>query len=160
VISPGGKPSIKEVDHLSAPVMAALTKDADGESWSAEALEKILVLPNSFGLMAWTEAQPLGFLLAQVAADEAEIIHFVVAPPARRRGVGRSLLTEAMARAFEKGARAMFLEVASDNEAAQALYKTAGFTQVGIRPDYYRVDRVNYTDALIFRCDLITAAGI
>lgn len=159
MIPPEEKVTIKDADLPSMPLMAALTEAAGGDPWSAEALEKILALPHSFGLLALTPVEPLGFLLAQAAADESEIINLAVAPAARRRGIGRSLLAEAMERARTGGARAMFLEVASDNEAARALYESVGFEQVGIRPDYYRIGPINYMDAFIFRCDLITAGG-
>lgn len=151
--------AVMEADLPSAPLMAALTEVAGVDPWSVEALEKILALPHSFGLLALRAAEPLGFLLAQAAADESEIINFVVAPTARRRGVGGYLLAKAMERARMGGARVMFLEVARDNEAARALYEGAGFKQVGIRPDYYRKGHVHHMDALIFRCDLITGAA-
>lgn len=151
--------AIVEADLPSAPLMAALTEVAGVDSWSVEALEKILALPHSFGLLALRETEPLGFILAQAAAEESEIINFVVAPAARRRGVGGFLLAKAMERARMGGARVMFLEVARDNEAARALYEVAGFKQVGVRPDYYRQDHINPMDALIFRGDLITGAA-
>lgn len=147
---------IEEVDQTAAALIAALTEEAAGEPWSADAVARILALPGAFALIAHVEGRPAGFILAQVAADESEIVNLVVATYARRRGVGRSLLAAAMGRARERGACAMFLEVASDNEAARALYRDQGFVQVGIRPDYYRRGPVNYTDALVLRRDLIT----
>jgi ribosomal-protein-alanine N-acetyltransferase len=148
-----------DADLSSAPLMAALTETASSEPWSTESLAKILALPRSFGLIAHGAGQPLGFLLAQCAAGESEIINLVVAPAARRQGVGGALVAGAMARARGMGAQTMFLEVADDNAAARALYGRQGFVQVGIRPDYYRKNLVNYVDALILRCELITTEG-
>jgi ribosomal-protein-alanine N-acetyltransferase len=89
-------------------------------------------------------------LLARVAADEAEILTIGVAPEARRLGVGRGLLAAAMRRAASAGAAAMFLEVASTNTPARALYENAGFVRVGRRARYYP----NGGDALVLRADL------
>jgi ribosomal-protein-alanine N-acetyltransferase len=44
----------------------------------------------------------------------------------------------------------MFLEVASGNQAARALYERAGFIRVGRRARYYP----NGGDALVLRADL------
>jgi len=140
----------------AAPLVAALTKAASDDPWSTEAVAGILALPGSFGLIAQSAGRPLGFLLAQCAAGESEIINLAVAPEARRQGVGAALVGHAMARARTNGAQAMFLEVAADNEAARALYEREGFKQVGIRHDYYRKGPNNYTDALVLRCELIT----
>jgi ribosomal-protein-alanine N-acetyltransferase len=54
-----------------------------------------------------------------------------------------------MARAAALGARAMFLEVAAGNEAAAALYRSAGFAAVARRPGYYEG-----ADALVMRAAL------
>lgn len=142
----------------AAPLVAALTRTASNDPWSAEAVTGILALPGYFGLIAQSDGHPLGFLLAQCAAGESEIINLAVAPEARRQGIGAALMGHAMARARADGAQAMFLEVAADNEAARALYEREGFKQVGIRHDYYRKNPNNYTDALVLRCELITTA--
>jgi ribosomal-protein-alanine N-acetyltransferase len=89
-------------------------------------------------------------LLARITADEAEILTLAVAPAARRRGVGAALVDRAMQRAAAAGAGAMFLEVASGNQAARALYERAGFIRVGRRARYYP----NGGDALVLRADL------
>lgn len=158
-VHPASRFEIGDADLLAAPLVAALTGIASDDPWSVEAVARMLALPGYFGLIAQESGQPLGFLLAQCATEESEIINLAVAPHARRLGIGAALVERAMARAREKGARAMFLEVAADNAAAQQLYEREGFRQVGIRHDYYRKGPDNYTDALILRCMLITTGG-
>lgn len=150
---------IDDAGLSAAPLVAALTGTASDDPWSTEAVAGILGLPRSFGLIARGAGEPLGFLLAQCAAGESEIINLAVAPQARRQGIGAALMGYAMARARREGAQAMFLEVSADNKAARSLYEREGFRQVGIRHDYYRNGPNNYTDALILRCSLITTAG-
>ena len=108
------------------------------EAWSAASLAQILALPGSFGLLALGGGQPLGFVLARVAADECEILTLTVRPGARRRGVARGLLGAALAHAVGLGSAQVHLEVAEDNAAARALYAGAGFKASGRREDYYR----------------------
>lgn len=150
--------AIDEAGPPAAGLIAALTTDGAGEPWGAKAVGSLLALPGSFALLARSDETPVGFIMVQVAADESEIVNFVVMEHARRQGIGRMLLEAAVRRARESGANSMFLEVACDNESARRLYKAEGFTQVGIREDYYRRAPDDFTDALILRLDLITTA--
>lgn len=123
-----------------ATIHAAAVPPAD--RWGADAIRLMLDLPGAFGLHA-----PGGFVLARVAADEAEILTLAIAPDHRRRGLGGALLAGAIAQAALRGAAAMFLEVSEGNEAARALYAAAGFVEAGRRRRYYP----DGADALVLR---------
>jgi len=75
---------------------------------------------------------------------------------ARRFGVGAALLADSMDRARAAGAAALFVDVAADNAGALALYRRAGFVQVGRRPGYYAA-AAGAQDALILRAALTAA---
>ncbi|WP_439599287.1 GNAT family N-acetyltransferase [Falsiroseomonas sp.] len=119
-----------------------------GEAWGADAIALMLDLPGAFGLLR----PGAGFVLARVAADEAEILTLAVHPAQRRAGLGGALLAEAMAGAVLRGATAMFLEVSERNAPARALYARSGFAEVGRRRRYY----ADGADALVLRRDLKT----
>ena len=99
------------------------------------------------------DGETAGFILCRVAADEAEVLTLAVAPPVRRRGVAGALLDRGMAVALAAGARAVFLEVATDNPGAEALYRGRGFAEVGRRPAYFS-RAGGAVAALIMRLDL------
>ncbi|MGH3531582.1 MAG: ribosomal protein S18-alanine N-acetyltransferase [Mycobacterium sp.] len=67
---------------------------------------------------------------------EYEVHTIGVDPAYQGRGIGRRLLNELLN--FANGG-VVHLEVRSDNAAAIALYRSAGFTNVGLRRRYYRV---------------------
>lgn len=92
------------------------------------------------------------FILAQIIADEAEVLTIATHPDHRRQGLARDLLVRFHAAARAKGAVTAFLEVAADNAPALALYLSAGYGQAGLRRAYY--DRADgpAADALILRC--------
>lgn len=81
--------------------------------------------------------EPAGFALVWHAADEVHLLDLAVDPGARRRGVGRALVGAVLADAREKQARLVLLEVRRSNEAAIALYRSAGFSENGVRRGYY-----------------------
>jgi ribosomal-protein-alanine N-acetyltransferase len=112
------------------------------EPWGARSLAKTLSLPGAFALLL-RDTTPagrisVGFAVAQIAADQADLLSFGVIPGQRRRGLGRRLLDGTLERAAKGGARSMFLEVAEDNIAAIALYCGNGFDIIGRRDGYYR----------------------
>ncbi len=90
----------------------------------------------------------LGFLVAQHIAPEWELENIVVAPAARRTGLGKRLLDALLTQARETNSAAVFLEVRESNTAARTLYEKAGFEQTGRRKSYYR-DPVE--DAILYR---------
>ena len=67
---------------------------------------------------------------------EYEIHTIGVDPAFHGQGIGRWLLDELLAFA---GNGTVFLEVRTDNAPAIALYRSAGFVEVGLRKRYYRV---------------------
>jgi ribosomal-protein-alanine N-acetyltransferase len=85
-------------------------------------------------LVADMDGVPAGFLVGrQVAPGEHEILNLAVAPERRRQGIARALLKAAM-----RPQQAWFLEVRESNQAAIALYSTAGFRSSGRRENYFR----------------------
>jgi ribosomal-protein-alanine N-acetyltransferase len=93
----------------------------------------------------------LGYCVLLHAADEGEIANIATAASARRRGIGGLLLDDALRAAEHIGARAVYLEVRTSNEAARALYASRGFVAVGRRRGYYRQP---LEDALVLRREL------
>ncbi len=78
----------------------------------------------------------LGFLVARHIHSEWELENVVVAPAARRKGVGRRLLEALLDRAAQTNG-SVFLEVRESNIAARKLYEKAGFCETGRRKSYY-----------------------
>ena len=137
----------------AAPALADIHRQGFDPSWSAE---EIGCLMDGLGAIAFTVGQGAdltGFVLCRIAADEAEVLTIATRSDRRRQGVAAALLETAMAAALANGATSMFLEVAVNNQAALALYRSRGFEQVGRRPRYYSGSE-GPIDALIMRVDL------
>ena len=116
------------------------------EAWGEDAITIQLALPGAFGLID----DRGGMLLGRMAADEAEVLTLAVAPEARRQGIATLLLRAAKAHVGARGGTAVFLEVATGNAAALALYAREGFVEVGHRRRYY----ADSADALVLRAEL------
>ncbi len=142
---------IREAGIADAESLALIHGECFPERWNAESLRSLLHRPGCFALLAGSEA----FILVQLAGGEAEIQSLGTRCAARRGGFARALVISAAAESFRRGARAMFLEVADDNGAALALYRSIRFAEVGKRRGYYpRGKEKPGADALILRNSL------
>lgn len=135
--------------------MAALHAAAFDEAWSAPELSSLLDHPGAVAVAAYSAEGMDGFVVGRVAADEAEVLTIVTAARARRRGTGGALLAGLTGELMQRGATVLFLEVAADNTAALALYRQAGFAEVGRRRRYYSRPGDESVDAHILRKALV-----
>ncbi|GEO81197.1 ribosomal protein S18-alanine N-acetyltransferase [Pararhodospirillum oryzae] len=144
--------SIRAATAADAPVLGVLHAAAftprHERPWPADELKALLALPGVHALLAEGD-EPLGMILIQAVAGEAEILTVAVRPDRRRQGVGRRLLDAALSAAAKANATAMILEVARDNTAALGLYHRYGFALRGQRPRYYNRTDGTTADALI-----------
>ena len=116
-----------------APALAEIHRHCFEHPWSESELATLLALPTTIG---WVAEQ--GFLLCARVLDEVEILTICVLPEHRRQHIAFDFLKRLQTYALEQQINRIFLEVSSDNSAAQALYHKMGFRQTGIRPGYYQ----------------------
>ena len=120
------------------------------DPWEAGAMARLIALTGSFGWLAWEGRSPAGFILVRDLGNECEILSLGVAPRWRRQGVAHSCCARRSREARRRQIPSLVLEVATDNDAASALYAMLGFVPVGRRARYYRRPD-GRADALILR---------
>ena len=84
------------------------------------------------------EPRILGYVVALLLFDEAEIANLAVAPWARRRGIGGLMLDRMSADLARGGVQSLYLDVRESNAGARALYASRSFEEAGRRRGYYR----------------------
>lgn len=89
-----------------------------------------------------------GYALMSQGAGEGHILNLCVASDVQGQGLGRFMLDRLMDIAEHHSLRAVFLEVRPSNHIALALYETAGFQEIGRRPNYYPA-REGREDAIV-----------
>jgi ribosomal-protein-alanine N-acetyltransferase len=148
------------VPGLTAPLRIRPARDEDlsaihaiecasfGDPWSVASFRSMLAQPQVLATVAERGGEILGYGIAWHLADEAEIANLAVAPDARRAGVARALLDDLLAGFAARGGATVYLEVRAGNSAAQALYRSRGFDEVGRRRGYYDAPK---EDAIVMR---------
>lgn len=135
--------------------IAALHANLFPTAWDGDAIQALIEHPASLALIAARPGREIvGFIIAQIAADEAEILTIGVAPESQRHGVGRQLVDGAARAATRSDARRLFLDVAAGNDPARALYAACGFSEIGRRKAYYTLPGGARDDALQLARDL------
>ena len=78
-----------------------------------------------------------GYGVMSVAAGESHILNVTVRPESQGQGIGSKLMKHFLQLARRHGADTIMLEVRPSNTGAIRLYEQLGFSEVGIRRNYY-----------------------
>lgn len=120
-----------------AASLAALHAGAFDRPWGVAEFAALLALPATRAHGLFVGPELAGLAVSQLVGDEAEVLTVAVAPDRRGQGHSGPLLARHLEALAAEGARAVHLEVEHGNAPALALYRRAGFREVGRRPGYY-----------------------
>ncbi len=144
---------IDKMTLCHVPQIAALEKQCFRDPWSEGSIASELKNPLALWLVAMEGDTVAGYIGSQTVFPESDMMNVAVSPAFRRQGVGERLVLALCEELKRAGNESLTLEVRASNEAAVALYEKLGFTQVGLRKNYYRNPR---EDARIMRKTLVT----
>ena len=95
----------------------------------------------------------VGYAVLLVNPPEAELHNIAIDRDLQNCGVGKVFLNHLIAQCVNMKIEQLFLEVRESNIAAINLYQNSGFTQVGLRKNYYQ-GAAKTESALLFMLDL------
>ena len=122
--------------------------------WSAQDIADTLAARQTLIL-----TKDHGFLIAQLVADECEILAIATDPDAQRKGIASALLSELVTMAGQSGVTRILLEVAEQNHPAKAFYAARGFAPVGTRRGYYTLRDGTKDDAALLSLAIAQGQG-
>ena len=105
--------------------------------WSRESLKLLTNDGIGVGFVCECDGKVAAYGGMLIAVDEGQITNVAVHPDYRRRGLASAVLNSLMRYAKSCHADSVTLEVRASNSAAIALYKKAGFAEVGRRRGFY-----------------------
>ena len=79
-----------------------------------------------------------GYIILSQVLDEAHLLNLCVSLKYQGFGLSRELTARGIKEVVKRGARKMFLEVRRSNMRAIRLYESFGFSEIGIRTNYYQ----------------------
>lgn len=127
--------SIRDLDAVM-DVMDDSFDPAFGEAWTAPQCAGLMPMPGVWLTLAKEGDLVVGFALARIVLNEAELLLLAVRRAWQGKGIGHLLLDDFARIAAGRGADRLHLEVRDGNHAVN-LYQHAGFTVIGRRRNYY-----------------------
>ncbi len=141
---------IRPARDADVPGIHAIELVSFSDPWTLASFRTMLEQPQVLASVAERDGSIVGYTIAWVVGDEAELANLAVAPALRGQGIGQRLLDTLLASLDARGGATVYLEVRDSNESAQALYRSRGFTAAGRRKGYYRKP---VEDAVVMRRD-------
>lgn len=133
-------------EHVS--FVADLEKICFSDPWSEKSVASELSNPLSLWIVALQDDQVAGYVGSQTCGEESDMMNIAVHPDHRRQGIAEGLVDRLIEKLKARGSQSLTLEVRASNTPAITLYEKLGFSQVGLRKNYYRNPR---EDALILK---------
>lgn len=142
------------------------------ELTSADLAAAMIIEGSIFGSEAWSDKTMLAEiendLTYYIGAFDSDLIGYAglhsvpasfssdvqtiaVSLSHQRKGIGKALLEQLLAKAKSLGAEEILLEVKADNHGALDLYQKFGFQQIDIRKRYYQPSGI---DAIVMRAEI------
>jgi tRNA threonylcarbamoyladenosine biosynthesis protein TsaB len=154
--APDVKPQATKISFSTVgPAAAKLLAEIHGESftarWNENEFRQLLNSSGTKAILISSQNNPTGFALLRKAVDEAEILTICTRPAFRQKGHAKLLMQNMESLLKKDEAKSLFIEVAISNHAGLALYRSCGFTQEGVRKNYYERGDGTREDALIMR---------
>ena len=130
-------PEVRLLEERDTEAVYKLESLCFSEPWSKSSLG-LLLEGDNFGVVATDGDSILAYGGMTCVLDEGAITNIATHPDARRRGFGRAVVRALLKEARKRGVRSVFLEVRESNEGAIALYRSEGFSNCGVRKNFYR----------------------
>lgn len=134
---------IREMQEADLLQVAAIEKANFSVPWSIQSFRESIQLEHTIYLVAEEQEDIMGYCGMYRVFNEGEIVNVAVAEKYRRKGVASSLLEQLFLQSDVLKIDNFFLEVRESNEAAIQLYKKFGFSEAGIRKNFYEKPREN-----------------
>jgi ribosomal-protein-alanine N-acetyltransferase len=142
---------IRKAEMIDAALLMQLDQACFQASWTLKSWKDSLGMEHYQCFLIEEEGVPAGFQLISCAADEGEVLKIGVLKEYRGRRLAGHLLEAAYEYWKARKVTSVFLEVRESNHSARKLYASKGFTEAGIRKNYYH-DPTEH--AVICICDL------
>ncbi|WP_235577074.1 ribosomal protein S18-alanine N-acetyltransferase [Pseudoalteromonas sp. R3] len=126
-------------DHLATLPLQQLMdieQACHSHPWSVKTMQSCLS-GRYFNAALYLDERLVGFYVGERAGPDFTLMDICIAPAFQGQGLAWQLLAHFMTRCEQDNAENIFLEVRVSNNAAIGLYQKAGFTEMGVRKNYY-----------------------
>ena len=135
--------SFNRLNSIEIPSVLSIEEQNSDDPWSE--LQFTTSIENSKNLCYCLslDGKTIGYLIAMLAADTADIFNIGIDPDFKRQGYGTALLNHLIEELRKRDIGEIFLEVRAGNKSAIQFYKRQGFEEISVRKNYYTKNSKN-----------------
>ena len=131
-----------EKEHI--PQIARIAAESFPDPWTENGFMSSLDISGNIFLSAVENGETAGYIIGTADGDFAGIDSIAVSPRFRRKGIAEGLIRRFCEIAAQSDScSSVSLEVRENNLPARALYKKCGFSEIGLRKNFYSAPREN-----------------
>ena len=123
---------VDEIQEEELILIADMEQQVFTDAWSENSLRETWLQPQTMMLGVWADE-----VIADYVLDEGDIARIAVSQQFRRQGAGSVLFRALVEKCLEKGIARILLDVRQSNQSAIAFYRSHGFTEDGVRKNFY-----------------------
>ena len=114
-----------------------IEKDSFSMPWTRRSFEEVVHNPQDLYLVVDKDSEIIGYCGLWAVLEEGQITNVAIKKEYRHQGIGRLMMEALLAEGKNRGLTQFTLEVRESNLPARALYRSLGFTEIGVRPGFY-----------------------
>lgn len=108
------------------------------DAWTKTSISETLSQQQAILTVAEETGTIVAYCILYYVLDEGEIARIAVSPQKQHMGIGKKLLNYTCDLCLEQGVSRLLLDVRESNAHARTFYKAYGFSEDGIRRNFYQ----------------------
>ena len=135
--------SFNKLSSIEIPSVLSIEERNSDYPWSQDQFTTSIKNNKNLCYYLSRNGKTIGYLIALLAGDTADILNIGIDPDFKRQGYGTALLNHLIEELRKRNIREIFLEVRAGNKSAIQFYKKQGFEEISVRKNYYTKNSKN-----------------
>ena len=151
--------SFNKLTSVEIPSVLSIEEQNSDYPWSQDQFTTSIENSNNLCYCLSLKGKTIGYLIALLAIDTADILNIGIDPDFKRQGYGTALLNHLIEELRKRKIGEILLEVRVENKPAIQFYKKQGFKEISVRKNYYTKNSKNQSqreDGIIMRIKILS----
>ena len=129
--------SFNRLTPVEIPSALSIEERNSDYPWSHSQFTSSIENSNNLCYCLSLKGKTVGYLIAMLTLDSADILNIGIEPDFKRQGHGTALLKHLIEELRKRDIGEILLEVRAGNKPAIQFYKRQGFEEISVRKNYY-----------------------
>jgi len=135
--------SFNKLTPVEIPSVLSIEEQNSDYPWSQGQFTTSIENSKNLCYCLSLNGKTIGYLIAMLAGDTADILNIGIDPDFKRQGYGTALLNHLIEELRKRHIGEILLEVRAGNKSAIRFYKRQGFEEISVRKNYYMKNSKN-----------------